>query len=250
MLAAERHQYILHQLAKHQSIKVVDIVEAIHCSQATIRRDLDILEQQHQLKRVHGGAILPTLSQDSLLKERLKHGETGKIQLAKYVSQHFLNGRQCIFLDAGSSTHQLIPFLNAKKHHVVTNGAHHLERLVKYNISTTLIGGKLKQRTQAIVGSMAVQQIQHYHFDSAILGVNSIDNTFGLSTPDSEEAFIKQMAIQQARQSIVLAEYAKFDTQSFHQFATIQQVEIVTVDCPVMYRHFNQVHCLNKWHTK
>lgn len=244
MLSAERYQYILNQLTLHQSIKVLDVVSDLKCSPATIRRDLDVLEKQHKLKRVHGGAILPTLNQDSLLSERLEHNAYDKAQVAQFVRQQFLQKEQCIFLDAGSSTQHIIPFLDARKHQVITNGIHHLSELVALNIPTLLIGGRVKSSTQATIGSTATQQLQQYHFDIALLGVNSIDSTFGLSTPDSEEAIIKQTVIKQSRQAIVLADFSKFDTQSFHQFALMDQVKIVTMRCPVTYQHMTNVYCL------
>ena len=59
MLAQQRHDYVLDQLRAHGAVRVTDVVAGLGVSDGTVRRDLEVLEQQGLLVRVRGGAMLP-----------------------------------------------------------------------------------------------------------------------------------------------------------------------------------------------
>lgn len=63
MLAQQRHDYVLEQLRAHGAVRLSDVVTELGVSDGTVRRDLEILEQQGQLTRVRGGAVPPGGSQ-------------------------------------------------------------------------------------------------------------------------------------------------------------------------------------------
>ncbi|NEW62608.1 DeoR family transcriptional regulator [Granulicatella sp. zg-ZJ] len=247
MLATERHRLILDLLAHQKSVTVLEFVETLKSSQATIRRDLQYLEEKRKLKRVHGGAeCLTPSSEESLLTDKLAWYTKEKQAIGKYVATHFLSQVKRIYLDAGSTTHNIIPFLSATKHEVITNGVHHVSALLEYGIPTLLVGGQLKQTTQAIIGSVALQQLQQYQFDMAILGTNGIDFSFGFSTPDSEEAMIKQLVKNHANQTIIVSDSSKFDKKSFHQFATFEDTLLVVDSCPKKYQRYHNIYTVKE----
>lgn len=55
-----------------------------------------------------------------------------------------IEDNDCIFMDAGSSTIEMIPFIKAQDIVVVTNGLSHVERLLQRGIKTLMIGGEVK----------------------------------------------------------------------------------------------------------
>ena len=56
MLTEERRQKILHLLDRHKIVKSQDLVNLLNASESTIRRDLQDLENDGLLERIHGGA--------------------------------------------------------------------------------------------------------------------------------------------------------------------------------------------------
>lgn len=121
-----------------------------------------------------------------------------------------IQDREYIFLDAGSSTIEMIPFITAKDIVVVTNGLTHVEKLLAKGIKTLMVGGEVKDTTLATVGASALEIVRRYCFDKAFLGMNGIDLKHGLTTPDEKEALIKEMAIQRSNESFVLVDHSKF----------------------------------------
>ena len=89
----------------------------------------------------------------------------------------------------------MIEFLPLKDIVVVTNGLMHLKPLLNKGISTYLIGGLAKQNTNAFIGRGALASLDLYRFDKCFMGVNGIHPQFGYTTPDQEEAMVKQKAI-------------------------------------------------------
>ena len=57
MLAEERKKYICDEINKRKSIKVSQLSKELGLTEATIRRDLDELQNEKKLRRTHGGAI-------------------------------------------------------------------------------------------------------------------------------------------------------------------------------------------------
>lgn len=57
MLAEQRHAYVLERLSAEGAVRVTDVVAGLGVSDGTVRRDLEILEQQGLLTRVRGGAV-------------------------------------------------------------------------------------------------------------------------------------------------------------------------------------------------
>ena len=68
----------------------------------------------------------------------------------------------------------------------------HIERLLAKRIKTFLLGGYIKSTTKAVVGRGAIESLKNYRFDKCFMGVNGIHPQFGFTTPDQEEAMIKE----------------------------------------------------------
>lgn len=123
----------------------------------------------------------------------------------------------------------MIPALAGKQVTVVTNGMTHLERLVEYDIEAYVLGGKMKSSTKALIGAVALQGIERYRFDQCFLGTNGIHPDFGYTTPDPEEACLKQKALQLSSQAFVLADPSKLSEVSFAKFADLEEASLITL---------------------
>lgn len=227
MLEPERHQIILEALKKKNTVKLQELVELTNSSESTIRRDLTQLEQRKFLKRVHGGAArLQGKLQEPTMTEKSSKNLQEKQRISQFAGSLVEEG-DCIYLDAGSTVFEIIPFL-PNNIVVVTNGLMHVNALVEKNIKTYLIGGYLKPTTKAMIGRGALESLEKYRFDKCFIGVNGIHPQFGYTTPDQEEAMIKQLAITLSRESFVLADESKFSEIAFAKIADLSEAAIIT----------------------
>lgn len=230
MLTHERHETIVNLLEEKQTVKIHELIEATGASESTIRRDLTDLENLSKLERIHGGATIRERigNEQSILDKSSIHLQE-KIQLAKFATS-FIEEGDCIFLDAGTTTLQMIPYLKNKKVIVVTNGLTHIDRLMEYGITTYLTGGYVKARTRALVGPQTIQSLQEYRFDKCFLGVNGFHVDYGYTTPDPEEAAVKSLATDLARNTYVIADHSKYNQVSFAHIMALDKATLIVSD--------------------
>ena len=109
----------------------------------------------------------------------------------------------------------------------MTNGFTHIEELTKRGIETYLLGGKVKVKTGAVIGSTALFSLKNYNFDVVFIGANGI-NFDGYSTPDPEEVLIKSEAVKRGRKVFFLCDHSKFNERSFINFASLKDGILIT----------------------
>ena len=95
-----------------------------------------------------------------------------------------------------------------------------------------ILGGEMKDKTEAIIGVVAAQNLQHFNFSKAFIGANGITFKQGYMTTDTDEAMIKAIAIEHAFVSYVLADSSKFGKVSAISFKTIESSSIICGKCP------------------
>ncbi|KAB8137514.1 DeoR/GlpR transcriptional regulator [Gracilibacillus oryzae] len=230
MLTLERQEVILSLLKEKEIVSVHQMCKMTGASESTIRRDLTELENQQLIKRVHGGAsLLKKKREEPTILEKTTQNQREKELIAKQAAS-FVEDGDSIYIDAGTSTLQMIPHLADKSVVVVTNGIPHVQLLIEYEIETYVIAGKAKKGTAALIGTKAVETIKEYRFDKCFLGINGVHSLQGLTTPDPEEADVKQAAMRQSQTCYVLADPTKFGEVSFANVADIDAATIITTD--------------------
>ncbi|HDB6060035.1 TPA: DeoR/GlpR transcriptional regulator [Staphylococcus aureus] len=228
IITEKRHELILEELSHKDFLTLQELIDRTGCSASTIRRDLSKLQQLGKLQRVHGGAMLKENRMiEANLTEKLATNLDEKKMIAK-IAANQINDNECLFIDAGSSTLELIKYIQAKDIIVVTNGLTHVEALLKKGIKTIMLGGQVKENTLATIGSSAMEILRRYCFDKAFIGMNGLDIELGLTTPDEQEALVKQTAMSLANQSFVLIDHSKFNKVYFACVPLLESTTIIT----------------------
>lgn len=227
ILKSKRKQLIMEKLSHDKFVRLDDLVSLIDTSESTVRRDLDELESERKLHRVHGGAELPhSLQEEFTNQQKSIKNIQEKMQVARKAAS-LISNDDVIFVDAGTTNELLLGYLNQDNLTVVTNSIHHAAKLVDKNIQTIIIGGHVKKTTDASIGAVAYEQIKQLNFDKAFLGINGIDEEF-LTTPDMEEAVIKKTVIENARKSYIVTDSSKIGRVSFAKVDKIENATIIT----------------------
>ena len=239
----ERWNKILDLLDEKGSLNLKELMEYCNVSEATIRRDLTNLEDKNLLYRTHGGAMKRSAARGSEESVEAKRADflQEKREVAKYICDNILQSGQTIYLDAGTSTYEMIEYLRDRRITVVTNSTYHLPKLINNKIHTIILGGTIKHSTQAVIGSVAIEQMKKYSFDMCFVGCNGIDETFGVTTAEENEAFIKVTALKNGKRKYILADKSKFGHRKFQKFAELDDVTIVSYEVPEQYKKFKNI---------
>ncbi|MCH3961506.1 MAG: DeoR/GlpR family DNA-binding transcription regulator [Solobacterium sp.] len=228
----ERWQQILDLAKEKEAVTVAELCRQLGASEATIRRDLQEMEDLHLLNRFHGGA---KLNESQYIEPAMAlKNETQKEQKKQvaYCAAKLIHDNQMVYLDAGSTTCEMIKFITAKNITVVTPGIPQLTVLGQRGINTIVLGGSLYWSTEAITGKQALAQLSDLYFDTAFVGTNGIHEQFGFSTSNELEAETKAMAIHHAKNPYVITDSSKFNLLRPCQFAKLDEAVIITDHVP------------------
>ena len=142
----------------------------------------------------------------------------------------------------------MIQYIDARDIIVVTNGMTHVEQLLKNGINTLMIGGQVKETTMATVGANALETLRRYCFDRAFIGMNGMDSKYGFTTPDEQEALIKETAMKLSSEKYVLVDQTKFNQVYFARVPLLDGTKIITsqkaLKNKVTEAYTNQYHFL------
>lgn len=230
MLTEQRHEIILQELNKKGSVTVQELKELLNSSESTVRRDLNSLDEEGKLTKVFGGAVAkdPEISSTELSvsqKSQVKAVEKQKI--GKYAAE-LIQPNEFIYLDAGTTTEAMIDFLTEKTATYVTNAVTHARKLAVAGFKVILIGGELKGVTEAVVGNQAILTLEKMNFNRGFFGTNGIHEERGFTTPDFNEALVKETAFGHTHHKYVLADSTKFGEISSVTFGAMEMAVILT----------------------
>ncbi len=236
MLSEERKGEILRIVNTNKSVTVQELRSILNVSESTIRRDITLLSREGRLVKVFGGAVAldnpPNAVELSVLaKETMNRDE--KRAIAEYAASLIVPD-DYVYIDSGTTTEMMIEFIREKNATYVTNAVSHAKGLVRRGLKVLLIGGELKENTEAIVGADAILHIQKYHFSKGFFGTNGVNMKLGFTTPDVREALIKRVAIQntQPGSRFILADHDKFGQSSAVTFSDFGGTVTITDKYP------------------
>lgn len=235
MLAAERQRKILQEVKNKRAAKIFELSQLFNVSEMTIRRDLEKLNSEGVLQRTYGGALaLEKMALEPTFQEKdsINMEEKQRIGIA---AASMINEGDTVFLSTGTTTMQIIKNLvNKKNVTVMTNSLNNAFELSKLSgIRLLVVGGELRERSFAMVGTPAKQSLQGLYVDKLFLGVNGFSLKYGLTTPNLAEAEICQWMIKIAKEVIVVADHSKFESVTFAQIADIDCVNRLITDSGV-----------------
>lgn len=232
MFLEDRHQKILDLLQKKKSVQTTELTKLFGTSRQTIYNDIEQLNQEGKLIKVHGGAIEAKSSSEPELTMRKIQNKNAKKLIASTAAQ-MINDGDTIFLDIGTTVAQIIPFLsNVNRLTVVTNSieiAYHLG--LQEGKTIIVIGGVLRNKELSISGSDAYEFAKKYYVDKCFIGVGGLSKEAGYTDYHLEEASVRSMMIRNAKETYALMDTSKFNVIAIAKYAEIEDVEhIVSYD--------------------
>ncbi len=232
MYATERQQEILTRARHEGRVDVKSLADTLEVTPETVRRDLTALERLGLVRRVHGGAIpVERLGIEPAVADREGRMAGQKERIAKAALEELPDGG-AVILDAGTTTIRLAEMLPTDRElTVVTHGLPAAMLLAgRPNITLHLLGGTVRGRTLAAVGTWAERALADVYADVAFLGTNGITAERGLTTPDLGEAGVKRALVAAARRTVVLTDHTKFGRVDFAQVAPLSAIDTVITD--------------------
>jgi len=226
-----RLQQILDLVSHKHEVSVAQLTARFKVTAATIRRDLDTLEQQCRITRTHGGAMLTAPSVVAFSFQDRRQTQMQQKQAIARAAVTQLKPGMTVILDTGTTTLEvakaLVEISNLK---VLTSSLAITSALFAHeNLELMLLGGIVHRDSPDLFGSLTQDNLAAFRADIAFIGADAIDKD-GLYTNNQSIAGVSKAMIKSAKKVVVVADSSKFDQSAFSQFTTWAKVDVLVVD--------------------
>ena len=229
----QRQDEIVKLVDRAGTVTVAEIVESMKVSDMTVRRDLIELESKGLLTRVHGGAK----SNQHLKYREIPHEEKlyqnieAKRTVAKKAVELIEDG-DTIFLGPGTSVEVLAEEISNQHLRVITNCLPIFHDLLKKRSDTFkvfLLGGEMREATQAFVGEMTNAIMDKMYFTKMFFSGNGIKNG-QIMTSSFEEAYTQKLALERSSETYLLIDSSKIGKEDFTSICHLADITAVITD--------------------
>src|ERR1700741_2545425 len=227
-----RRQQMLNLLEETGTLNVGELADQFGVSVVTIRKDLDELETEGLLDRTFGGAVFSHRSRfnKAFLQRTMEHRQE-KHAIAAAALEYVQNG-DTIILDAGTTTLALAQLL--KRHvqsvFIITCSVPAALELSSAGYDILLLGGMIRNKSLALLGRETLWMLDRYRADKAFLGSSGFTIEKGHTTPNPEDAQIKEAIMRVSLEKYVLVDSSKFGDQCLTRFANLRDVDLTITD--------------------
>jgi DeoR family transcriptional regulator of aga operon len=219
---ARRREQILNllQTVESGSLSVEEIAERFGVSFATVRRDLSRLHQDRQITRTYGGVALTVPAELSIHQRHLEF--TREKDAIGRVAAELVDDGAVVIVDAGTTTEFVAHHLDASDVTVFTNGIGAINILMRNeNVSVIVLGGRLRPVNETISGAEAENMLRSVVADYAFIGADAVHPQYGVASRTLEQSRLKTLMMQRARQTVVVADHRKLDTDQFNYWSSL-----------------------------
>lgn len=232
LLKRERQQQISQFIRQHRRATVVELSEHFGVSDATIRRDLEALNGQGQIRRAHGGAFaVERAAPEPPVVHRMVENKKEKRRIGQAAAQLIQDG-EVIFLGSGTTTLEVARNLDGKKNlTVITNALNIVNQLAgKQDITVIVTGGLLRPSELSLIGYITEQVLKELYANKVIMGVRAISIAGGLTNDYLPETMTDRAIIQSASEVILVADHSKFGKISTAKVSPITRINKIVTD--------------------
>jgi len=228
---SKRQNEILLLAREKGRIEVDDLSSTFNVSPQTIRKDLNELCDKQLLQRIHGGAIVGSGIENVSYEARRLLAPASKKAIGIRTAQ-LISDNSSLLINIGTTTEQVAhPLHDHKGLLVITNNINAVEIMKNFlGVELIIAGGQVRRSDGGIVGVAAVDFINQFKVDYAVIGVSAIDEDGSLLDYDFREVRVAQAIIENARHVILVTDKMKLERTAPIRIGHISQIDTIVID--------------------
>ncbi|WP_058303302.1 DeoR/GlpR family DNA-binding transcription regulator [Gorillibacterium timonense] len=233
MFADERRTLLIDYLTENQRASVKELSVRLNVSEATLRTDLNLLEEEGLVRRIHGGAVLVEQARpEYAYAERERRHQPEKAAIGRKAAELVQDG-QCILVDASTTALELAKHLRKLPYRltVVTSGIYTaLELKENPNMHVILIGGVLRVGSGAVEGTLGEDILNKIKVDCLFTSPAGFQIDGGLMDFNLYEVELKRRMVQASSKVIALMDSSKINVNSIASYADTSRIHTFITD--------------------
>ncbi|MFE6412496.1 DeoR/GlpR family DNA-binding transcription regulator [Streptomyces sp. NPDC057837] len=232
MSAGDRLDLTLRLVHNAGKLSVSELAERLGVSEMTVRRDLNALESQGLLRRVHGGAVpVRTREEGGGFLTRREWQAVTKDRLGAAVAAMIEPGSR-VLLDAGTTTVHVAEHLAERAPLTVAVLSLQAAEVLadKPDIELLVVGGRSRPGERSLVGPLALRTLETLSFDSFVMSIGGVHAERGWTEFSLDDAAVKQVGLVQAARTVAVADATKLGVRAFSRVAPLSAVGVFVTD--------------------
>ncbi|WP_029003114.1 DeoR/GlpR family DNA-binding transcription regulator [Azorhizobium doebereinerae] len=227
----DRQHEILAVARASGRVTVDDLAARFQVTPQTIRKDLNDLCEQRLLARTHGGAVVTSSVENVAYAARRLIADAEKRAIGRAAAE-LIPDNCSLFINIGTTTEEVAKALTDRRDLlVITNNLHVAMQLYPSpSIKVIVAGGQVRHSDGAVIGASAIDLIQQFKVDLAVIGTSAIDADGALLDFDYQEVRVSQAIIENARKVILVSDHLKMGRAAPVRIAHITQVDVFVTD--------------------
>lgn len=228
----ERQKQILSLLERQGRLSVAEIVQQFSISEATARRDLEMLASLGKAQRVHGGVISVEQAPPELpILEREREQSDEKIRIGRAAAA-LVADKETVFLGSGTTVLEVARNLRDRKQlTVITNSLPVLNTLAGLKEITVIsLGGMLRESELSFIGHITEQALAEVRVDKVIVGTRGLSLEHGLTNDYLQETLTDRAILKIGREVIIVADYSKVNRVATALLAPLDAMHTFVTD--------------------
>jgi len=233
LLKAERERKILQEIRAKKIVRVSELSRIFGVVENTLRRDLNSLQEQGLIRKVHGGAMSAEMrgADDFPFTDKVIKLKAEKERIGLYVSK-LIGEDETIALDAGTTTLEIAKQItNISGLTVLTNSIPVILALEeKTEVSVISPSGMLRRVSRSLLGGEAEEFLRSVHVSKAFLSAGGLTLDKGVQNPNITEIPFKKRLIESATEVILVITHDKIGHPSFAQICPLEVIDRIVTD--------------------
>jgi DeoR/GlpR family transcriptional regulator of sugar metabolism len=214
-----RRNKMLDLIKEKKVMTISEISDLFSSSNATITRDLKLLEEKGLVRRSYGGVSYVEREAYYSFNDSITHNVKEKIAIAKMACS-ILAENETIITNPGTTILELAKEIlrNNSNIFIITNSIKMVNLFVRNNRRNIFcIGGDLNLECYGFTGEYANLILSNINARYGIVGVHGIDLENGLTLAISGETQYVTELLKNVKEKIILADHTKFGRSSLYK---------------------------------
>lgn len=230
MLKIERVRQIEDYIYSNGTVSLDELVDVFQVSKNTIRRDVQELVESGKFNKVYGGvnANRPSLEP---FTDREARNRKEKRLIAEQAAK-FIENDEIIFIDSGTTTLEMIDFINTLNLTIITNNIEFIYKALPYdNLNVISTGGILERKTKSFINiNNKKDLLNERNIDKAFMATTGISATNGVTNSSPLETEIKQTVVQRSPEVYLLIDHGKFNKNGVMTYCNLDEIDYLITD--------------------
>jgi DeoR family transcriptional regulator, fructose operon transcriptional repressor len=226
----DRQARMLSELLERRHVTVRQLALDMDVSEATVRRDLRFLAEEKRVTLFHGGAAMPADGNYAFETKRDRNRPSKR--LIGEIAASLVRDGDTIFLDSGTTCFEMAGPLGGRRGlSVIMNSARLALEFRAQGANLIMLGGQYRPDRMDTVGPIAQATLDQLRGYTAFIGADGISmDAFGVSASDIDSANLYRLAVQNARETVLVIDHSKFQSASLFKIVDWALIRRVVTD--------------------